>query len=98
MVNGWLRRWCSDASGGRRGLVLRASAPFLYGLRSVGGLNGFDGLNGRLWRGCGGGNATGVHGGLFGVGGSVGYSVGVSVGVSVGESNFVFLGAVFFFF
>ncbi len=64
----------------------------------MGGLNGFDGLNGRLWRGCGGGNATGVHGGFLGVGGSVGYSVGVSVGVSVGESNFVFLDAVFFFF
>ena len=60
----------------------------------MGGLNGFDGLNGRVFRGCGGENATGVHGGLLGVG----WSVGWSVGRSVGRSNFVFLDAVFFFF
>ena len=94
-----MRRWCGEASGGgRRGLFFRASAPFCYGLWSVGGFDGFDGLDGRLWRGCGGENATGVHGGFLGVGWSLGWSVGWSVGRSVGRSNFVFLDAVFFFF
>ena len=83
-------------------MFLWASAPFSYGLRSVGGLDGFDGLNGRVWRVrvAAVPRPTGPVPGkaVFGVGVSVGYSVGVSVGVSVGESNFVFLGAVFFFF
>ena len=43
---------------GRRGLFLRASAPFSYGLRPVGGLGGFDGFDGFHGRGGGGGAAT----------------------------------------
>ena len=51
---------------GRRGVYLRGSAPFSYALQLAGGFDGFGGLNGRLWRGCGGENATGVHGSGFG--------------------------------
>ena len=43
-------------------LVFTASAPFSYALWLAGGFDGFDGLNGRRWKGCGGENATEMHG------------------------------------
>ena len=51
---------------GRRGVYLRGSAPFCYALWLAGGFDGLGGLNGRLWRGCGGENATEVHGSSLG--------------------------------
>ena len=59
-------------------LVFTASAPSSYALRLAGGFDGLDGLNGWLWRVCGGGNATGVHRNGFGswmVGWMVGWVV-----------------------
>lgn len=59
-------------------LVFTASAPFSYALWLAGGFDGLDGLNGWLWRVCGGENATGVHGNGFGswmVGWMVGWVV-----------------------
>lgn len=39
-------------------LVFTASAPFSYALQLAGGFDGFGGLNGWLWSGCRGENAT----------------------------------------
>lgn len=71
---------------GRRGVYLRGSAPFSYALWLAGGFDGLGGLNGRLWRGCGGENATGVHGSGFGswmVGWMVGWMVSWAVSWAV---------------
>ena len=53
-----------------------------------GGMEGLERLNWRLWRGCGGENATGVHGGFFGVGITVAITVGITVAITVGITNF----------
>ena len=65
-------------------MILRASAPFSYGLWSVGGFDGLDGLNGRLFRGCGGGNATGVHGGFLELDGQLGGQLDGQLGGQLG--------------
>jgi len=55
-----------DARERAQRLVFTASAPFSYALRLAGGLNGFDWLNGRVFRLLGGENTTGMHVGGFG--------------------------------
>ena len=46
-------------------LVFTASAPFSYALWLAGGFDGLDGLNGWLWRVCGGESDTGLQGSCF---------------------------------